>query len=517
MANPSRRRNVLFITADQWRGDCLSAVGHPVIQTPTLDALARQGTLFTRHYANAVPCGPSRACLHTGMYLHNHRSGTNGTPLDARFSNWALEVRRAGYDPALFGYTHTAPDPRGLSDDDPRLTTDEGLLPGINAVVDMATHCGPWRHWLRTLGYTVPDDDGMTYGVRTNASPDTTASASAAAQADIRIPRPSVYAKEHTDTRFLTQQAMDWIEHAERAPGPGWFVHLSLRAPHPPWVAAAPYNARYALHDLPQPLRAESVDEEAALHPWLATHLLRGRNQSHADGIKHHLLQASYYGLMAEVDDNLARLFAQLRAIGADGNTLIVFTSDHGEQMGDHWLYGKAGFFDASYHIPLIIRAPEHTGGTRVQAFTEHVDLMPTMLQWLGLTVPDQCDGAALQPWLRGETPANWRNAAHWEFDFRDEGVEAELGLHMEECSMNILRTATSKYVHFPSLPPLLFDLQSDPNELHNCANEPGYAALRIAQLEALLSWRMRHTDKTLSHVRVTREEGLQIRARQPG
>ena len=185
--------------------------------------------------------------------------------------------------------------------------------------------------------------------------------------------------------------------------------------------------------------------------------------------------------------------------------------------MGDHWLYGKAGFFDASYHIPLIVRAPGHPAGTRVRAFTEHVDLMPTMLQWLGLPVPGQCDGVALQPWLRAETPAAWRTAAHWEFDFRDEEVEAELGLHMEECSMNILRTATSKYVHFPSLPPLLFDLQNDPNELHDRAHDPAYGALRIAQLDALLSWRMRHTDKTLSHVRVTREAGLQVRSRHSG
>ncbi len=82
----TRRRNILLITADQWRGDCLSAVGHPVVRSPHLDALAAEGVLFERHFANAVPCGPSRACLHTGMYLHNHRSGTNGTPLDRRFT-----------------------------------------------------------------------------------------------------------------------------------------------------------------------------------------------------------------------------------------------------------------------------------------------------------------------------------------------------------------------------------------------------------------------------------------------
>jgi arylsulfatase A-like enzyme len=177
-----RHRNVLLITADQWRGDCLSAVGHPVVRSPNLDALAGEGVLFEQHYANAVPCGPSRACLHTGMYLHNHRSGTNGTPLDRRFTNWALEARRAGYDPALFGYTHTAPDPRYLTADDPRLNTDEGILPGIKPVVDMATHCGPWRDWLKQFGYALPEDHGTTYGLR------------AADHADPAVPRPSVFA-----------------------------------------------------------------------------------------------------------------------------------------------------------------------------------------------------------------------------------------------------------------------------------------------------------------------------------
>jgi arylsulfatase A-like enzyme len=150
--------------------------------------------------------------------------------------------------------------------------------------------------------------------------------------------------------------------------------------------------------------------------------------------------------------------------------------------------------------------------GGRVRAFTEHVDLMPTMLQWLGLDVPRQCDGASLLPFLAGTPPQRWRDAAHWEFDFRDPEVEAALGLHMEECTLNVLRTAEAKYVHFPSLPPLLFDLRKDPAELVDRVPDPAYAAQRAHMLDALLSWRMRHTDKTLSHVRVTRERGMRVR-----
>jgi arylsulfatase A-like enzyme len=495
------KRNVLFITADQWRGDCLSAMGHSVLRTPTLDALAAQGTLFERHYANAVPCGPSRASLHTGLYLHNHRSGTNGTPLDRRFTNWALEARRVGYDPALFGYTHTAPDPRYVPPDDPSLTTDEGLLPGITPVVDMATHCGPWREWLARLGYPLPEDDGSTYGQKGGAPghPD--------------VPQPSLYDAAHTDTYFLVQSAIDYIERARNVDSPGWFVHLSLRAPHPPWVAAAPYHTRYPTSLLPAPVRHVDAETEAQLHPWLENHLGRGRNRSHADARRHRLLQASYYGLMSEVDDNLARLFAAIAEGGEWDDTLVVFTSDHGEQMGDHWLYGKAGFFEQSYWIPLIVRVPGASGSNRVAAFTEHVDLMPTMLEWIGCDAPRQCDGRSLLPFVRGGGPSSWRDAAHWEFDFRDPDVEAALGLTMEQASLVVLRDERGKYVHFAGLPPLFFDLAADPHEL---ADASAHAPGRVADYaQRLLSWRLSHTDKTLSHIRVTREAGLIVR--EPG
>ena len=150
--------NVLYITVDQWRGDCLGVAGHPVVQTPNLDRLAAEGVLFRRHFAQAAPCGPSRASLHTGQYLMNHRSVLNGTPLDARFTNVALEARSRGYDPVLFGYTDASPDPRVLAADDPRLLTYEGVLPGFRAVVDLNEQLEPWGAWLRTQGYDVPED-----------------------------------------------------------------------------------------------------------------------------------------------------------------------------------------------------------------------------------------------------------------------------------------------------------------------------------------------------------------------
>lgn len=483
--------NLLFITADQWRGDCLSALDHPVVRTPNLDAIAAGGTLFEKHYANAVPCGPSRACLHTGMYLHNHRSGTNGTPLDLRFTNWAKELRGAGYDPVLFGYTHTAMDPRGLPLADPRLQTDEGILPGITPVIDMGTHCREWKAYLAELGYPVPDFDGATYGQRDEdyRKPD--------------HPKPMLYDAAHTDTAFLVSRARQYI--GEQS-GP-WAVHLSLRAPHPPWVAPAPYNEHYHPASLPGCVRHDSPEAEAAVHPWLTEHLA-GRNVSHTIDARHRHLQASYYGLMSEVDQRVGELVAWLQAAGQWADTLFIFTSDHGEQMGDHWMYGKAGFFDQSYHIPLLICGPGVSRGHRCTGFTEHVDLMPTLMDCFGLTTPRQCDGASLVPALSGSDTA--RAVVHFEYDFRHSEAQHTLALDMESACLNVIRDDHYKYVHFADLPALLFDLRADPGELHDLTGERPDIVADYAQ--RLLSWRLRTTDKTLSHYQVVRGEGLQTR-----
>ena len=218
--------NVLFITADQWRGDCLSALGHPSVRTPNLDALAADGVLFRRHYANAAPCGPSRASLHTGMYLQNHRSGTNGTPLDARHTNWAKEAAALGYDPVLFGYTDTSQDPRALDADDPWLKSYEGPLPGIRPVCLMIGAPTPWTDWLKAKGFEVPSDIRFAYGNRTDG-PDYEDGAA--------HPKPLKYPAEFDDTAFLVGKMIDYIKQRERS------VH---RAPVAPAAASAVRRAR---------------------------------------------------------------------------------------------------------------------------------------------------------------------------------------------------------------------------------------------------------------------------------
>lgn len=221
------------------------------------------------------------------------------------------------------------------------------------------------------------------------------------------------------------------------------------------------------------------------------------------------LARRAYYGLIAEVDDAIGQILATLAQTGQAEDTLVVFTADHGEQLGDHGLFSKLGWFDQSYHLPLIVADPASTSahGRQVDAFTEAVDLMPTILDWLGIAVPRACDGVTLTPWLCGETPAAWRDAVHFEYDLRGgwpDPRRSPLGIEVDAAAMCAMRTAAWKYVHFAALPPVLYDLRQDPHETRNVASDSAYAPLLSDAAGRMLSWRMRHADRTLTHLCAT-------------
>ncbi len=510
--------NVLFITVDQWRGDSLSALGHPVVSTPSLDALAARGTLFANHWANAAPCGPSRACLYTGTYLHHHRSLHNGTPLDARFTNVALLARQAGYDPVLFGYTDTSIDPRTVAPDDPRLWSYEEVLPGFRAVVHDPWEAGSrnWGRWLAARGVDVPanphdlyrpiadfpgaDDHGSTWA-------------------------PSVLTAEHTETVFIMDSLLEWLDHHGDEQ---FFVHASFLRPHPPRRNPAGYHDLYAADDMPPFVSAPTKEEEAAAHPFNRLVLGIPGVGSPDDERERRQMRATYHGAQKEVDDQLARLVAMLESTGLAESTLVVLTSDHGEMGGDHWLFEKLGYWDESFHVPLIVCDPTPSAspgrGRVVGAFTESVDVLPTICTWLGIEAPLQADGAALQPFLTGEgfgpddRPEHWRTEAHWSWSFSDPSTrlaEQLLGVPMAHCDLDVVRGAHTKYVQFGTesdlLPPLLFDLDADPAQLHDLAGDPSAAATGWEDAQRLLRWRMRYSERTLTGTMLTAKDGMVV------
>jgi arylsulfatase A-like enzyme len=190
---------------------------------------------------------------------------------------------------------------------------------------------------------------------------------------------------------------------------------------------------------------------------------------------------------------------------------LVVLTCDHGEQLGDHWFTQKLGWFDESYRIPLIVRDPRAsanaTRGTTVDAFTENVDIMPTILDWLGVDkMPLQCDGRTLLPFIEGPgEPDDWRDEVRWEFDFRIPQLRPHpLGMRMDQANLSVVRTADHKYVHFPTLPCVLEDLTEDPQEQHDVSDVARYRDKLLDMRDRMLNWRIEHAERALGHLMLT-------------
>ena len=504
------RRNVLLIVVDQWRADCVPHLGAPHLRTPNLDRLCREGVTFRNHVTTTVPCGPARASLHTGLYQMNHRAVQNTIPLDARHTTLPRALRSVGYDPALVGYTTTTPDPRATPIDDPRFSVLGDDLDGWRRVGGFEPEHEGYFGWLSQKGYPLPANPHDIW------LPEGEGAIPGATVLPARIPA------ELSDTSYFTERALTYLKGKRGAP---FFLHLGYYRPHPPFVASAPYHAMYSADDMASPARAASPEIEAEQHPLLKWYLAQSVQRSFFQGAEGMVsgmddaavrqMRATYHGMMTEVDDCLGQVFAYLDETGQWDDTLVLFTSDHGEQLGDHHLLGKVGYFDESFRIPMVVK--EHgtpRAGQVEDSFTESIDVMPTIIDWLGGAVPRACDGRSLLPFLRTGRPAGWRTELHYEYDFRDvyySKPEAELGLTMDECSLCVIQDARWKYVHFAKLPPLLFDLTADPNQFRNLAADPAHIAIVAEYAQKALSWRMNHADRTLTHFRAT-PRGLEMR-----
>ena len=460
--------NLLLVTLDQFRGECLSIAGHAVVRTPNLDRLASSGVLLKRHYSQAAPCSPGRACLYTGTYQMNNRVVANGTPLDDGLDNLARAARRAGFDPTLFGYTDQGVDPRTIrSPEDPRLSSYEGILPGFSVELDLTGDYRPWLEWLHSGGYDLssrPIDALAT-------EPD----------------RP----EEVSLSRFMTDRYIDWLERQDRP----WFAHLSYLRPHPPYAAAGAWAHAFDPDEVDMPIAAGSNR-----HPFHQAALHLPETASPADEGALRRMRAQYYGMIGEVDAQLGRVWDSLERLGHFEDTFIILTSDHGEQLGDHGLKEKLGYFEQSYRVPGIVRGPGVVQGTAVESFTENIDFFPTICEALGIEVPAQCDGLPLTPLLKGGRPAWWRPAASWEFDWRylglpDGAFDWPWDRHLERNNLTVRRFEDAAYVQFGDGSWRCYDLAADPTwrtEVEDSSRILGYA-------QSMLAWRAEHADRTLT------------------
>jgi arylsulfatase A-like enzyme len=276
---------------------------------------------------------------------------------------------------------------------------------------------------------------------------------------------PARVAEPHSETAYTTDRAIDFMR--ERGDQP-WVLHLSYVKPHWPYMAPAPYHARYTADQcLPVVKRASELRDA---HPAVAAYRQHeeSRNFARDDVVRH--VRPAYQGLIAQLDDHLGRLFDFMDGQGLSRDTLVVFCADHGDFLGDHWLGEKELFYDTVQRVPFIVADPradaDATRGTVDDRFVECVDVVPTVLETLGVPIPHhRIEGRSLLPLLRGETPA-WRDFVYSELDYGFKGARLALGRTPQQARAFSIRTATHRYVNWLDLPEQLFDLQADPSEI---------------------------------------------------
>ncbi|TVR51061.1 MAG: choline-sulfatase [Puniceicoccaceae bacterium] len=433
--------NLLLIVTDQQRFDTLAAAGHGHMLTPHLDWLTETGTLFERCYSDAPVCAPARSTLITGVHYHNQPPGIGhfGQPSapDPTVTLPAL-LTRAGYQTKAVGKLHYHPVRCTYGWEHAEIMED-------------------YYHWIREVA---PGDEPMAHGLGQNEM----------------HPGFATVPEHLTLTHWTVRCSVRFLE--SRDPTRPFFLYTGFSKPHPPFDPIKAYWDLYDGIELPEPVRGDWVEPGSPL--WQAfsgpTHNLNGIDNWPADRIR--AARRAYYALISQIDYNLGHLFARLRELGELDHTWIVFTSDHGENLGDHGMGAKTNYLEGSAHVPLIIRPPageewDHARGSRAAALSCLADLFPTLMEAAGETPPAGLDGRSLLPALGGEDvrghlrgglpPFHCWIEGRWKYHFSEEGGGE-----------------------------LLFDLETDPHECVNLAAAKRPPAvlkrLRAALVEALES-----------------------------
>ena len=499
-------QNVLWIMADQLRWDYLSCYGHPHLHTPNIDSLAERGVLFRNAYVQSPVCGPSRMSYYTGRYCRSHGSTWNGFPLRVGEPTLGDHLRDVGVRSALVGKTHMKVDVEGMR----RL----GLSPESNAGV-LASQCGfePFERDDGVHPYTLPgagktayDDYLRSKGYESENPWNDFANSTVDDKGDIlsgwllkSSPGQANIAEEDSETPYMTRRAMDFMADAGDQP---WCLHLSYIKPHWPYIVPAPYHNMYGPEDVLPVIRNEA--EREAAHPIYDAFMEQGLSKVFwKEGTRQAVIPA-YMGLIKQIDDQLGLLFAFMEERGLMDNTMIVVTSDHGDYLGDHWLGEKDLFHDASSKTPLIIYDPrkeaDETRGQVRDELVEGIDLAPTFLSYFGGEErPHILEGRDLTPLLhQPEAPENWRRYAVSEYDYCGRLVPEQLGIRQEDARLVMLRDDRWKFIHAEGFRPMLYDLESDPDELVDlgASTDPEHVEV-IARMEAAMNaWARQHHNR---------------------
>ncbi len=499
-------RNILFIMCDQLRADYLGCTGHPTIKTPNIDELATRSVTFTKAFCQAPVCGPSRMSFYTGRYMQSHGATYNGVPLKVGELTLGDHMRELGVTTGLIGKTHMAADRAGLKRLNVDMASDDGIL---------AAQCGfePWERddglhpdsgtdpnlpynvYLRANGY---DGDNPWHSHANSGITEDGTIESGWLLRNAHLP--ARVSKEHSETAYMTNLAMEKIRELDEKP---WCLHLSYIKPHWPYIAPSPYHSMYSADDVMDTNRND--DEKSDPHPVIEAFLQHDESRNFSDEEKRRHVIPAYMGLITEIDDNIGRLMTFLENSGRLDDTLIVFTSDHGDYLGDHWLGEKEMFHEESLAIPMIVYDPssmsDSTRGQQSDMLVEAIDLIPTFVEALGGKPKLHIlEGRSLCSVLKGNHQVDWREAVFSEADYAWRGARLSLDLTPDQTRAYMIRTKDWKYISYDTFRPQLFNLVNDPCELRDLGASNAHAAIRQEMEGKLNQWlRLRRNRTTVA------------------
>ncbi len=466
------RPNILFICTDQQRYDALGCYGNEHIQTPAIDGLAAEGVLFERCYVQNPVCAPSRASLLTGRYPHAHGLWANGVALPPHERLFPRALADDGYDCGLIGKMHLAACFRGRTE--PR--QDDGFR-SFEWAHD-PTHGSPgnaYHRWLEEHHpalYAAATARGFGRQGHDPVGFD-------------RLPTEAHY------SRWVGERAIDFLRRG-RDPDRPFFLMANFYDPHHPFVAPREWVDRYDPTVLPRPIGGP--DDLADRPPILAEASRKGyaglaRGFSEYDPRELREVVAAYYAMVALIDDETGRILAALDDLGLAEDTLVIFTSDHGEMLGDHGLLLKGPLmYEGAVRVPLILRWPGRLpAGVRRGELVQWIDLCSTVLEAAGAPPLPGDQGRSLLPLARGDADAAPRGWALCEY--RNSGHPYDPPVHV-----TMLRRGRHKLIIHHGAPATgrarggeLYDLEADPEERRNLWADPAAAAVRVELQEFLL------------------------------
>jgi len=469
--------NILLITADQLRRDAIGVYGNDRVRTPNIDSLASGGVIFENHFIQNPLCMPSRWSILTGRYPKNHGVRDNGVIFNSDETTLARVLKEDGYDTAAIGKMHLTPRLMCKEEEDENWPDDDFGFSSKCLTDDAKT--GGYLDYLKKL-----DKKAYNYVLKQGKEKvDEDLSKLSQRQFDIapQLKESLIPYKLHQSS-WIADRTIEYLEDPTDAP---FFMWCSFVDPHHPFDPPHPYDSMYEIEDTDLPVgRKNEFDDKPGFFKEMHMGLSPGNEKYDLSKITDtgwKTLISKYWGMVSLIDYNIGRIIKKLEEVNKLDNTIIIFTADHGELLGDHGLLFKGPFhYDSLIHIPMIMKFGKTFRDNRneknISGLTQHIDIMPTILDYTGIKIPDGVQGRSLRSNISG------KSTKYSDYVLVDHNT-GDWGFNVKTLRSNEFRMTYYAGKDYGEL----YDLIKDPNELYNLWDDNNYKNIRDELTRTLL------------------------------